>query len=745
LSERKHLWRGEWVGDDAVTRHLEQLLTTVQDVLTEQLDVEVVLAACDRLAAAPPDSELSEVGDLLRRDALERRLRRELATDQPFRLTRPEPRVTVFEAWAPLGLLVHVAPTAPLAVLSAVEGLVTGNLNLVLATEPSLSVIAKLGELDRTGQITSRIAVLNDSTGRDRWLSMACAFADGVATWDGEDITSFLPAGCRLVRREHKISVAYLTRDAWQDESTLTAFAEDMRRPGRLNVKMVYLDTDRASDIRTFAERFGSIPAEVGEVRIEPVPWSRLMETLWPMRRHLWTVGVAGGLRDVAELSRVALAAGARRVTTLGGMSGQHDNEPNDECFPLQRYSRRVSVEADERFASYACLDDLVAARPISPPAAEMTSAIPVLTKAEAQRRIQHVLPEYAQLYFYSGGTTGPPGISVYTYDDYDANTRATAEGLVAAGLDPHHDRTANLFYSDLGGGYASFFDVLEFLTATQLPIGAIPDLHSVAAILIKHRVDTLLGMPSYLWQLFRAEEGALRAYGGIRKIFYAGEHISPERRRWLQEQFNVELLKPAAYTTTDLGPLGYQCAYTTGTGYHLQTDLHHLEILDLDSDRPAARGRLVFTRKARRGQHLERYEMGDVGQWISGDCDCGRQSPRFELLGRYGDIVRIAARLIDYRRLVRVAEEQLSYVGDLQLVLDHDDDRERLTLRLDERSIRDVDTVRRTFLACYDDLRTAVEQELLSLAVETVDAGRLERTPNSGKVLAVVDMRSRS
>jgi phenylacetate-coenzyme A ligase PaaK-like adenylate-forming protein len=745
LPERKHLWRGEWVGDDEVIQRLEELPITVQSTLIEPLDIEVVLVACDRLSAAPTDSALSGVGDLLTRDALERRLRRELATAQPFRLTRPEPRVAVFEAWAPLGLLVHVTPTGALAVLSAVEGLLTGNMNVVLAAEPPLSVMAKLGALDPTGQIASRLVILHNSAEHDRWLRLACALADGVATWDGEDVTSYLPAGCRLVRREHKISIAYLTRDAWQDESTLTAFAEDMRTPGRLNAKTVYLDTDLAADIRTFAERLGPIPAEAGEVRIEPVPRNRLMETLWPMRRHLWTVGIAGKLRDVAELSRVALAAGARRVTTLGGMSGIHDNEPNDKCFPLQRYSRRVSVEADERFASYACLDDLVAARPVPPPAAEMTPTIPVLTKTEAQRRIQLVPPEYAQLYFYSGGTTGPPGVSVYTYDDYDANTRATAEGLMAAGLDPRHDRTANLFYSDLGGGYASFFGILERLTATQLPIAAIPDLRSVVAILIKHRVDTLLGMPSYLWQLFHAEEAALRAYGGIRKIFYAGEHISPERRRWIQDEFNVELLKPAAYTTTDLGPLGYQCTHITGTVYHLQTDLHHLEILDLDSDRPAERGRLVFTRKIRRGQHLERYEMGDIGQWVSGDCGCGRQSPRFELLGRHGDIMRIAARLIDYRRLVQVAEEQLGYAGDLQLVLDHDDDRERLTLRLDEQSIRNADAARRTFLTSYDDLRTAVEQELLILAVETVDVGGLERTPNSGKLRAVVDLRSRS
>ena len=93
MSERKHLWRGEWVGDDEVTRHLEQLPIIVQNTLAEPLDAEVVLVACDRLSAEPADSELAGVEELLTRAMLERRLRRELNTAQPSRLTRPEPRL----------------------------------------------------------------------------------------------------------------------------------------------------------------------------------------------------------------------------------------------------------------------------------------------------------------------------------------------------------------------------------------------------------------------------------------------------------------------------------------------------------------------------------------------------------------------------------------------------------------------------------------------------------------------------
>jgi hypothetical protein len=73
------------VGDDEVTRRLEQLPIIVQNTLAEPLGTEVVLVACDRLSAAPTDSALSGVRDLLTRDALERRLRHELATAPPTR------------------------------------------------------------------------------------------------------------------------------------------------------------------------------------------------------------------------------------------------------------------------------------------------------------------------------------------------------------------------------------------------------------------------------------------------------------------------------------------------------------------------------------------------------------------------------------------------------------------------------------------------------------------------------------
>jgi phenylacetate-coenzyme A ligase PaaK-like adenylate-forming protein len=408
--------------------------------------------------------------------------------------------------------------------------------------------------------------------------------------------------------------------------------------------------------------------------------------------------------------------------------------------YALQRYSRRVAVRADERFATTACLDDLARPVVLPPPSG------PLVGKEEAQERGRHVAREDAELYFRSGGTTGLPALSLFSYDDYDTQMHAAARGLLAAGYDPVRDRTANLFYcGGMYGSFISFFSILERLGGVQLPLAAGPDHRATAEALIAHRADTLFGMPSYLWQLLQDQADALRSYGGIRKIFYGGEHFTDAQRRTLRETFGVDVVRSLTYGSTDLGPLGYQCTESTGGVHHLHADLHTMEILALDSDRPVPpgeTGRLVFSTHARRGQDLGRYIIGDLGRAVPGRCPCGSHAPRFELRGRLGDVMRVATYFLDHRRFVTLAGEEGGYRGELQIVLAGQDARERLTVRVERSCAPDPEGLRAVLLSGYPELRTAVEERLLDLSVEAVDGAALDRSPRSGKLRSVVDTR---
>ncbi|MFI8460219.1 acyl-CoA reductase [Kitasatospora sp. NPDC085464] len=832
-----HFWQGSFVDDEEAARRLAELPELAARTLAEPLPTELVLSACRHLADAlgAPDgpvrarllgvltdggtdpeeaaATLSEIADAISRPALERKLRRELGGLHPERLTRPDARETTFEAWAPVGLLVHIAPgnAAAVAPLSVIEGLLTGNLNVLKTSSGDTllaqHLLAELAGADPTGTLARRIVVLRFSSARTAWLRLLCASADAVAVWGGEDavrsVAELVPAGCRLIEWGHRISFAYLTRDAWSDGATLDALAADVCRfeqQACSSPQVVYLDTEDHAEVFAFAERFAAhlaatsaelprpelepaehaeitttelvarleehlgltrvIAAEDGSWRVladtrpalaasplnrsvwvKPLPRTAVMTVLRPMRRYLQTAAIGGSRADVARLSQAVLAAGALRVTPVGGMLDSYHGEPHDGVYALQRYSRRVSVRADEAFTTTACLDDLAA--PAVVPAAPSG---PLLDKAGVQEQLRTLEPAHAHLYFRSGGSTGAPALSVFTNADYDTQMRAAADGLLAAGFDPARDRAANLFYcGGMYGSFISFFSILERLNATQLPIAAGPDHAATAEALVTHGADAVFGMPSYLWQLFHAEGAALRAYGGIRKVFYGGEHFTAEQRRVLTQEFGVEVIRSAAYGSTDLGPLGYQCTHAEGSVHHVLTDLHTLEILDPQADRPAPAGqpgRLVFTSRTRAGQRLERYQIGDLGRSVEGVCPCGSHTPRIELLGRYGDVVRVGTYFLNVRRFIAVAEERLGYRGELQLILDAGDGRERVTVRLDERYAPDPAAAAAAFPAAIAELASAVDEDLLDFTVETAGSGAFERTATSGKLRTVIDRR---
>ncbi|WP_405021661.1 AMP-binding protein (plasmid) [Kitasatospora sp. NBC_00070] len=798
------------------------------------METETVLAACDALATALRDpahpvptrltaylaegegpAVLTELGELLSRRELTRKLRRELGSALPGRLNRADPRETVYEAWAPVGLVTHIAPgnDVTVASLSIVEGLLTGNVNVLKTSSADTlltqHLMAELVALDPSGALAARIIVLRFSSSRQDWLRLVCAPADVVAVWGGESavagVAAHVPAGCRLVEWGHRISFAYLTAYAWSDPRTLEVLAGDVclyEQQACSSPQVVYLDTEDGDEVFGFAERFAKALAarsavagpadeldlaEAAEltttelvarleehlgltlvlsapdgswrvmadtrspltasplhrsVWVKPLPRKRLIATLRPMRRYLQTAGLAASESDIAELSRTVLAAGVTRVTPVGAMLESYAGEPHDGVYALQRYSRRVAVQADPaRFATIACLDDL--ARPVVLP----QPVGPLVRKEDVQEPSRRLARADAELYFRTGGSTGAPTLSVFSYDDYDTQMHATARGLLAAGYDPVEDRTANLFYcGTMHGSFISFFSVLERLGGVQLPLAAGPDHAATARAIIDNQADTLFGMPSYLWQLLHSEAAALQAYGGLRKVFYGGEHFTREQQHALRNGFGIEVVRSITYGSTDLGPLGYQCTESSGGVHHLHADLHTMEILDLAEDRPVAQGetgRLVFSTHARRGQQLGRYVIGDLGREVSGPCPCGRYAPRFELRGRIGDLMRVATYSLSHRRFLELAESSGGHRGELQIRLDGTDERERLTVRVERAVATDAVRLREVFLDGYPDLRSAVTAEgLLELVVEAVDGASLDRSPTSGKLFAVVDAR---
>jgi hypothetical protein len=124
------------------------------------------------------------------------------------------------------------------AALSVVEGLLAGNLNILKAstsdTALALCLLAALGAADPTGLISERVIALRFPSSRREWLTTLSDQADAIAVRGGDDavgvVRELAPPGCRVVAWGHRISFAYLTRDAAYDDALLDALAADVCR-----------------------------------------------------------------------------------------------------------------------------------------------------------------------------------------------------------------------------------------------------------------------------------------------------------------------------------------------------------------------------------------------------------------------------------------------------------------------------------------------------------------------------------
>ncbi|MBD0989924.1 acyl-CoA reductase [Klebsiella michiganensis] len=733
-----------------------------------------------------------EVRRFCQPDALRQKLEHELG-DNPFSVRRINYREPLFEGWRPLGVVVHITPANAelLPFFAIIESLLVGNINWLRpsASEQGMTIdlLEAFTHFDLTGQLANFVAVIPVETTR---LSLLLTHADGVSAWGGDTaldaIRQQLPGGCRWIPWGHKISFAWLQPDAVNEENLL-ALADDVccfDQQACSSPQIVFVDSDESAVLQDIGNRLAQamrrrharwqplIPDEkaaaditsavafaqldavfagadnallAGDgwriilqnmsaitpsplfrtILLRPLPQNKVMQTLRPWRTHLQTCGLIAADRDRIPFSQLLLAAGVNRITPVGKMHDGYHGEPHDGVYALSQLARRVTVTLDaDVLPQQATLD-------ANPPPPVLT-ALPIMDKTDF---LQH---SSAQLFFRSGGSSGVPKLAGFTYRDYRRQMQAAAAGMFAAGLDPARDKVLNLMYAgNLYGGLLSFFTVLEMLEVTHLPMGGPhdDDYHEIARTIVNQGVTTLIGMPSTLYQLFTREEAILRDYGGIQKLLLGGEHMGAAQRDYIHG-FGVKTIRSALYGSVDAGPLGHACAHCPDGIFHLMTDIQWLEIVDPLDDRPVApgeAGRLLFTSTAREGQKVIRYDIGDMGRWLPGECPCGAPSPRFELLGRHGSLVRIGTMFIQPQRLATLAD------APVQLILQHNprSGLECIHIFTDGN----IDTVKQR--VCTDpELKMALDAHLLELAVTSRPFSEFERHPQSGKTPLVIDKR---
>lgn len=341
---------------------------------------------------------------------------------------------------------------------------------------------------------------------------------------------------------------------------------------------------------------------------------------------------------------------------------------------------------------------------------------------------------------FRTGGTSGQPCYSLFTQAEVASTSEALAEAYRIGGLRPG-DRVANLFAA--GALYASFVFVEQALArcgALSFPFATAADPEGVAQAAEAWGIEVLVGFPSWLR---RVGEAMARRGLRLRLVMFGGEPMGEaDRAFWAELGATVA---SAGYAAVDAGLVAAACPASPPSEHHVLVPHAWVEILDEASLTPVApggTGLLVATNLLRTLQPVLRFVVGDRAQWLEGPCPCGRSSPKFRLLGRAGESLRLGIATLTADEVVAAIAP---LVGDApwQALREREGGRDRLRLgvELAGAPAELASRLEAALLAAKPDMAKAIAAEALHpLAVRVVSPSSLPRDPRTGKLRRMVD-----
>lgn len=427
-----NLVNGELLAADSCSTVLEELEARLVRTLSgESLSSETVVNACDRLVSTLDEATyikameelgidralgtayLAEARQLFSRDGLTHRLRKELGdeydvthTDKP--LYRSVPVTTRI---APLGVLLHIAAgnADGLPVFSVLEGLLTGNINILKlpASEGGISVRLLQELIHIEPRLAEYIYVFDYSSKDIEQIGKLIDASDAVVVWGGKEAVSALrgmvPPHIRLIEWGHKISFGYVTPGGITPDG-LRGLAENIAVTGQLlcsSLQGIFVDTAELSVVHDFCTAFLPVleqavqgraykadrgiqaqavlrlynaeleriyrPCQIfrgdgcslsaypdavletgigfGNVWVRPLPHNELLSVLRPYKNYLQTVGLLCVDTERGEITDRLFKTGVVRVCSGEAMSIAYSGMPHDGEYPLRRYTKTVSVE----------------------------------------------------------------------------------------------------------------------------------------------------------------------------------------------------------------------------------------------------------------------------------------------------------------------------------------------------------------------------------------------------------------
>ncbi|HNY11891.1 MAG TPA: acyl-CoA reductase, partial [Candidatus Wallbacteria bacterium] len=411
---------------------------------------------------------------------------------------------------------------------------------------------------------------------------------------------------------------------------------------------------------------------------VKPVPdFDSAVKVLAPYGEFIQSVAVLATSADLFDVSEKLCAIGADRITEPGNMSRRKNGTPHDGTRGTAEFVRWVSIGKkavlDDQFDYMPrnLRDELTLERlnyllsycrersdfyrerlPRTPlRSLKELSRIPILSQKDFRDHLPPTgtgiltAPLGKSYSFGSGGTVGNPKFIFRTVKETRRNTREMAKGLVNSGL-AETDIVANLFFA--GNMWASFVSVnmaLEEAGCHILPIaGNVCDMEAIISYIKAFSANVIISIPSVIISLAQYVEKN-KSGVKIEKVFYGGEHFFPDAQKYVAETLGAKIIASAGYATNDTGMAAMQCSRCEGGVHHISENLHIVEIVDPETNEPVEDGRegkIILTNIDRFLMPIIRYDIGDMGKIVNGQCECGKTLKLMELLGRSDEVLII-------------------------------------------------------------------------------------------------------
>ena len=353
---------------------------------------------------------------------------------------------------------------------------------------------------------------------------------------------------------------------------------------------------------------------------------------------------------------------------------------------------------------------------------------------------------------FSSGGTTGKPKLVYRTMEEQHYNALKLGKGL-ALSVFSEGDIVANLLFAgNLWASFVSYNMALEHTGCRILPISGNIPMESIINYLRIFNANCIITIPSIMLSIASYVEQNNIKNLKIEKISTGGEHLFAGAKEYLSNILGIKKFASTGYTTNDTGAIAYQCEYCEGGIHHVHEDLHYVEILDVQTNehvKIGEIGKIVVTNLQRKLMPTIRYDVGDLGRWIEGECKCGRKTRLMELLGRSDDILIIGGGNVQPETIANAVHSVKGISENFQMVAKLDGHVDLLLVRverLDDNPSNDDRLKKELTEAIYKyskELKEMVRQNFAKeVAVEILPPNGIERNPKTGKIRLTVDLR---